>query len=188
MLSLVGMVVQSRMGGSWNAEARVLESRAMGSPCRDTGTGEGTRTPLWEAVTSLQEWRVVRKMLGLRLLEPDRSKALTLLFFEDCLYVSRVGAAVVTAAEIRHVPAAPGEVVFLMRPGGEAVRVRGEPPGADGGVQGRAHAHRVQRHPCPEISSATLGWEEQLAGCRIKAPPSTQERRIGVLGVGSRCA
>lgn len=36
---------------------------------------------------------------------------------EDCLYISPAGAAVVTVAEIWRVPAAPGEAVFLMRPG-----------------------------------------------------------------------
>lgn len=117
MQSLVGMVVPCRMWGSWDMEACVLESWTVGSPCRHTGTGEGTRTPLWQTVTSLQEWRVVRKILGLRLLEPDRSRALMFLFLEDCLYVSPGGAAGVTVAEIGRLSAALGWEVVLMRPG-----------------------------------------------------------------------
>lgn len=111
--------------GSWDAEACVLENWTVGSPCRDIGMGEGTRTPLWEAVTSLQEWRIVKKMLGLRLLEPDRSRALVLVFSKDCLYASPTDAAMVTVTEIRCVPAVPEWVpVFLMRPG-ERLCMRG---------------------------------------------------------------
>lgn len=65
------------------------------------------------------------------------------LFLEDCLYVSPGGAAGVTVAEIGRVSASARVGGSSDEARGEAVPVRGKPPGAGGGVQGRAQAHRV---------------------------------------------